>query len=230
MMIFLQTILQITHINQLPVVEIYSIPPTTTLCWMAEVYWTLMDKHEYKRTQGVISVHAHIVENTDLINWSNCGYCSWQWLTRCLPPPALRRTDPQGRRRARGHWGGLSNLKSCLLTLRSGPWRCLHQPWPAYHGRWMPAYSFYMDACSRGRRAMKLPTDRTAVASIKRSNHCLKSKNLSDSIIFELLDWTMNLKRSLTQIVTEDTKNIYFELFIYLCWLAPLQCQILKKI
>jgi len=33
---------------------------------MAEVYWTLMDKHEYKRTQGVISVHAHIVENIDL--------------------------------------------------------------------------------------------------------------------------------------------------------------------
>jgi len=25
-----------------------------------------MDKHEYKRTQGVISVHAHIVENIDL--------------------------------------------------------------------------------------------------------------------------------------------------------------------
>jgi len=43
---------------------------------MAEVYWTLMDKHEYKRTQGVISVHAHIVENMELINWSNCGYCS----------------------------------------------------------------------------------------------------------------------------------------------------------
>jgi len=30
-MIFKQTILQITHINQLPVAEIYSIPPTTTM-------------------------------------------------------------------------------------------------------------------------------------------------------------------------------------------------------
>jgi len=38
---------------------------------MAEVYWTLMDKHKYKRSQGVISVHAHIVENMELINWSN---------------------------------------------------------------------------------------------------------------------------------------------------------------
>jgi len=31
---------------------------------MAEVYWTLMDKHGYKRTQGVIS--AHIIENINL--------------------------------------------------------------------------------------------------------------------------------------------------------------------
>ena len=38
------------------------------------------------------------------------------------------------------------------------------------------------------RRAMKLPTDRTAVASIKEVNTGPKSKNLSDSIILELLD------------------------------------------
>jgi len=38
---------------------------------MAEVYLTSMDKHEYKRTLGVINVHAHIVENIDY-----CGYCS----------------------------------------------------------------------------------------------------------------------------------------------------------
>jgi hypothetical protein len=77
---------------------------------------------------------------------------------------------------------------------------------------------------------MKLPTDRTAVASIKRSNQWPKPKNLSDSINYL---GTLGLNDESSEEIShtncdKDTKNIFFELFIYLCWLAPLQYQIFK--
>ena len=74
---------------------------------------------------------------------------------------------------------------------------------------------------------MKLPTNRTAVASIKRSNQWPKPKNLSDSINYL---GTLGLNDESSEEIShtncdKDTKNIFFELFIYLCWLAPLQFQ-----
>ena len=48
---------------------------TSTSCLLLR--FTASPRPQYGlQTWGVISVHAHIVENIDLINWSNCGYCS----------------------------------------------------------------------------------------------------------------------------------------------------------
>jgi hypothetical protein len=80
----------------------------------------------------------------------------------------------------------------------------------------MPAYSFYMDACSRGRRAMKLPTDRTAVASIKRSNHWPKIEEFKWFDYLGTLDWTMNLPEANCDRRYED----YIFQIIYLFMLA----------
>jgi len=59
-----------------------------------------MDKHGYKRTQGVISVHAHIIENIDSHQLEQLRLLLVT-MTRALL--ALRRTGPLGRRQARGH-------------------------------------------------------------------------------------------------------------------------------
>jgi len=85
-------------------------------------------------------------------------------------------------------WRDLQHLTLCM---RASPWaECLT------HGIvTLLVYVLFekITRCNKqnvagARRAMKLPTDRTAVASIKEVNTGPKSKNLSDSIILELLD------------------------------------------
>jgi hypothetical protein len=60
-----------------------------------------------------------------------------------------------------------------------------------------------------------------------------KSRNLSDSIILELLDWTKNLPDEISHTNCDRRyEECIFYLFLYLCCLAPLhfQCYFLISI